>query len=65
MFCKLCQLVKEGLNQLEKSQLEELFKALGSVNPLVVENVSEPVLCNGTRRDVIFILILTESGCMV
>eukprot|EP00731_Ephydatia_muelleri_P018544 Em0011g584a len=38
VFRKLCQLINEGLNQLEKSRLEELFKALESVHPLVVQN---------------------------
>ena len=40
VFCKLCLLIKESLNQLEKSQLEDLFEAVGSVNALVIQNVS-------------------------
>ena len=54
MFRKLCQLISEGLNQLEKSRLEELFKALESVHPLVVQNVSETVRCNGMCKDAVF-----------
>ena len=50
VFCKLCQLIKEGLNQLEKSRLEDLFKVLESVNASMVQHVSTTV--RWMRKDI-------------